>query len=538
MTNRRNTLVTVAAAIGCGLMATGCSNDNGSTSLVQSPSVNSARSTVLSGVVQDANSKKVVSSSSVTVVSEDRAKVQADSDGDYTYAASNGIVSIGLAETQTPSSSAPVTVRVSANANGYVPTSTRVQIGSTGDHEFVVNMVDTGDVPEGVTATSKTFTAGSTLEVNSSTTAGEASTAITLPATATIKDESGNALTGTLTATVAHFDSANTEALEAFPGTLAVSFDNLTEYNADNTNVSNGSGAFVSGGFTSVVIEDEAGRTAKTFEDTTAKPLSVRMNIASGVTNPDTGVAVKAGDTIPVWSYENDTGEWTYEGKSTVQSDSNGMYVEYQTSHLSYWNLDWFLSANCSNTSVSLMNAGSQRLGVRLARTGGGWSQTLYYPGDNKPMHLFNAPQNIPVSITVFDPVTGQSKAVTNGSSISNLCSTTEHTVTLVPETTPTATVNVSAYAICSNGNTAPSAIPSATVSLLFNGRLVKTKTTDTNGEVELSGVPPNLNYTITVVTPTLGSANKTVTVTDKGAATVNFSQTCETITGTGGSST
>jgi hypothetical protein len=73
-----------------------------------------------------------------------------------------------------------------------------------------------------------------------------------------------------------------------------------------------------------------------------SQPLQISMKLDPNTTNFTTGTAIKAGDTVPLWSLEEGTGQWTAQGNVTINNDGNGNLVaNFTTTHLCCFNLDW-----------------------------------------------------------------------------------------------------------------------------------------------------------------------------------------------------
>jgi hypothetical protein len=91
-------------------------------------------------------------------------------------------------------------------------------------------------------------------------------------------------------------------------------------------------------------------RTVMAANETTvrhfSKPLEVAQELPSGITNPQTGAALKAGDVIPLW--EGSAGSFKPTNfTAKVTAGSNGKLVaNYQIPYTSFWNLGWRKSAN------------------------------------------------------------------------------------------------------------------------------------------------------------------------------------------------
>ena len=58
------------------------------------------------------------------------------------------------------------------------------------------------------------------------------------------------------------------------------------------------------------------------------------MSVAENVTNPETGVLIKAGDVIPVWSYDEQDGDWVIETEGTVVNGDKRIGIILQNNSL------------------------------------------------------------------------------------------------------------------------------------------------------------------------------------------------------------
>ena len=76
--------------------------------------------------------------------------------------------------------------------------------------------------------------------------------------------------------------------------------------------------------------------TVKSF----SKPLTANLELAKTQTNYTTGKLVVAGDTIPLWSQNENTGQWKYEGVANVVKNTDGnLAASFKITHLSNWAL-------------------------------------------------------------------------------------------------------------------------------------------------------------------------------------------------------
>ncbi len=155
-----------------------------------------------------------------------------------------------------------------------------------------------------------------------------------------LTDASGVTLSSLLTMTATSYDS------NAGVGSLAPNSGGLSLQ-----------ASFLSAGFTEITVKDSNGRIAKNIDSAT--PLKVRMDLADGTINPNTGSAFSAADsvelnTLVIYTYNKSTGAWETDTASVpVQSFTRtngtvGWYVEFTATHFSYWSLG-FRGAICPN---------------------------------------------------------------------------------------------------------------------------------------------------------------------------------------------
>jgi len=82
---------------------------------------------------------------------------------------------------------------------------------------------------------------------------------------------------------------------------------------------------------------------------TFSRPIEISVGINPNTVNPETGLTVRTGDQIPIWSLDDETGTWTFEGETVVERNPLGqMEVNFEIDHLSWWNLDWFYGNRCT----------------------------------------------------------------------------------------------------------------------------------------------------------------------------------------------
>ncbi len=273
----------------------------------------------------------------------------------------DGRIEIGLHPRANPLPNDPVNVRLHITADGYIDVFHNIQFNESTPRQVVpIPMVNRQNPPSGVQFKTENATLqGDSLATPYTATVnpGGGSTVgmqIDLPTGLSFIDRSGNPISGgNLEMQIGQFDPSSEAALTAFPGGFGP--DSITLEDG-----SIGSGNFVTAGFTSLDFS-VGGTEVKSFN----KPITVTMELASGALNPETGAAMAAGDSIPIWSYDENEGIWTYETTGIVSQGSNGLEVQYQTTHLSSWNLDHYeegcYSANIT-TNIQGLNAGESEV--------------------------------------------------------------------------------------------------------------------------------------------------------------------------------
>lgn len=297
-----------------------------------------AKDFIINGKVFDANTKNVVSKDvMINIEGDNKDKVEKTS-----FNFKTGDIEFKLKDGIKPSISNPLKLVVVAKVDGYISSSTTLDIKDNKSSFFSIDLVDLKQPPKGVTTAEKSGISvnngalGSNLSANLTSKDTNANMSIKLNEGTVLKDSSGSPLSGNIKADVAFFDNQSSQILTNFPGGL------------NNVNISNQNrdGFFVTGGFTSIELTDSSGKKAETF----SKPMEITMQIPKSTINPETGNEIKEGDKVGLWSYNPNTGKWTSENEVTIgKLDSSGNYTaNYSVNHLSYWNLDWFSSSRCN----------------------------------------------------------------------------------------------------------------------------------------------------------------------------------------------
>lgn len=236
-----------------------------------------------------------------------------------------------------------ITVRLNNNNNAaLVQADTTLGIGMIASTTPVVT---SGVVPSAVTL--------STLEKSVTNAEGNTESVgtakITIPAGTVARDAAGNLASGALKLTVTKYANSDVDALVAFPGGFT---PNVTDSSGTQLpgGASSGSGNFVTGGFAQFNLTDSTGKAIKKFDS----PIQLTIDLPKTSKNPSTGATIAAGDTYPVWSFDEVTGKWVFEANGQVRektpASASNFEVVFSSNHLSYWNLDYFASDNCTGS--------------------------------------------------------------------------------------------------------------------------------------------------------------------------------------------
>lgn len=255
-------------------------------------------------------------------------------------------------------------------------------------------------------------------------------------------DENGEeqAAGESLSVDAAIYETTESEVLESFPGGLAILGDvenadaaaNVRTTSEESSGALNDSASFITAGYVSLEVTDENNNTITQFngdsgvdldgDGTNEQGLIISTLVPKSMINPETGEAVQVGDEIPLWSYNEEKGQWKFEGQAYLFEEANEDYLNarFAATHLTSWNLDYFQDS-CSIARIEfeeemLPNTlTNRRLDVSLKRFG---SHRRGRVGDGF-LRLWNVP-SVNMIVEVREPQTGELLPVIaiNGQSI------------------------------------------------------------------------------------------------------------------------
>lgn len=247
----------------------------------------------------------------------------------------DGLVTFGLDPNVELNAGNTVNFRIEVKAPGYNAQIAPVVISNASTGLQVVTLLKPSVLPEGADqeqATVDLSANGSieTTKVVSFETAlpGTQLMSMSFPAGTQFKDASGAVVTGgSLVINVVTVDPDSDKAEAILPGgSLVVDQVKL----ADGTTAS---GTFVPASIAKIDMY-LAGKEIKAF----SQPITVRVPLDATYVNPNTGVAIAAGQTFELYSNSASDNTWKFEKTVTVEgSAATGFYASYTTDHLTYF---------------------------------------------------------------------------------------------------------------------------------------------------------------------------------------------------------
>jgi hypothetical protein len=346
----------------------------------------------------------------------------------------NGIAQFAVLDNIEPTVQNPFKVILVFNDDNdeYINTSLPIRLTKSGISKFTAVLTDLNNLPQGVVSneeqsgTTDNNGTSEDIEVSSGKESqSNASATVKIPAGTQLLDENGNVLTGNVETRVTYYNPKNQQSLASFPGGLFVTAEQSGGQMSD--------GSFVTAGFVAVDMNVN-GNEVEGF----SKNVQIDVEVPQDLTNPETGSPVQPGDEIPLWSYNEDDGEWKFEGNTTVpnQPASGQNYkISYKkVKHLSYWNLDWFSDDYCEEgVQIDFIATSGcfDKVNARLLNQNTGEpltysSQTTIYGYD--PTLIFQyAPLGTPITVEVYEFISYYENGELLGSiNIDDICGTGE----------------------------------------------------------------------------------------------------------------
>ncbi len=242
--------------------------------------------------------------------------------GGKIFKTAEGLLNLFLDRTADPSPTNPVRFTIIADVAGFAPTYQDVVITSATDPIiYKVEMIEYANPTAGsgaIVATRPITNGVSISDINFTTATNAGMTQasdLTVPSGTGFLDAAGQSVGG-----------SQLEARILYSGTSASGTNPILPGGSFASNVIGTNGQPTAGG----VYFDAAGslsinmfggtKEVKTF----TKPVSIDMEVNPAMINPNTNATIKAGETIPMWSLNEETGQWKAEGNATFAINTAG----------------------------------------------------------------------------------------------------------------------------------------------------------------------------------------------------------------------
>lgn len=398
---------------------------------------------------------------------KDASKVISDSNVPLTsITTSDGQILFAIQDDVDPSTN-NIQIVMACESDGYLATAQPIAITSSGINEYFISMVQFNNIPVGVETKEANFgnvgSSGTTNEIKLATDP-EANTNTTaeiiIPSGTKFYNESGAELTGQVIGRVTYFNPEDAASLRSFPGGFSVSAKNEDGVMEEIE--------FITAGFTAIDFT-VGGTPVESF----SQAVTVGIEIPSGTINPATGNPLAPGDVVPMWSFNEVTGEWKWEKDlivpvANVQSGVIKVSNK-EVTHLSYWNLDWryYGDPYCRiGTTFNLTGECFDKYAVWLRRMDGKGvlmsngnrylkSYAAYVKGSDPKITFKNAPSDIPMIIEVRKYVGWYTigDLITETTTLPHLCSTNPIDIPLPSSASQFTEVEVNVNVICNEND-------------------------------------------------------------------------------------
>lgn len=262
------------------------------------------------------------------------------------FTADRGSLYLGLTGA-VPTILAPAEIKIVADAAGYIPSSLTVPLIQEFNTPFTIPLVKESAPPAGVgvktealpASTAAGLTAAKQITVSAPATANGAPVQATIefPQNTLLRDDKGNPVITTVTATVSTY---STQTPSALLGTAIGSNIVLAKDADGKTDVK---ASLQPAGYLSVELTDSKGTKVTSFSN----PVTVSTGISSEFVHPITKQKVKAGDDLQVYVYDEKTGVWAYEQMTKAEPQGTGLGVKFTVTHFSDRAVGWQALNRC-----------------------------------------------------------------------------------------------------------------------------------------------------------------------------------------------
>ena len=239
----------------------------------------------------------------------------------------DGFLTVGVDPKDNPTGNI-LSFNIKSNATNYLAVNTPVTVAATEKNQsYVVSMININNPPAGVKTVQPTATisAGTVTTPVTATTTPDATTttsvSVTVPNGTQLRDANNAIINGTSVKVVAAaFDPAQQKAMQSLPG---------GQVQHDVIGGTASEVFFLPAGF--ATINMTVGSTeVRNF----SAPVTVQIGLNANTFNPGTNALIKAGDNLNIYSYQVQTGDWTFERTVAVTASGGRLFASFTTTHL------------------------------------------------------------------------------------------------------------------------------------------------------------------------------------------------------------
>lgn len=301
-----------------------------------------------------------LSKSNALEIEGDLAEPNTQAGEPYSFNRDNGTLAIAL---KSEISDATIDFRFNAFSDNYISSGTSATVETKGESKLInLFLVSKSNPPEFIDSSTQSTNSNAAGELSqavtvavSDSTDAEAGTSLSIPAGTPLTTENGSAISaGRLNVDITYFNPNNPNIADIFPGGL--SFDADTE-GADEA------GYFITAGLVSIEVTDSEGNSVQSLGNQGA---TLTLSLPNDLINPDTGNPIQAGETIPLWQRDNQTGQWTLVGSGDIALVNNQLEFSSTVDTAGYWHIGWYTqdSLICEERIVRLKDSSGNNLNL------------------------------------------------------------------------------------------------------------------------------------------------------------------------------
>lgn len=287
---------------------------------------------------------------SVTITGKDAGSIF-NSSGTRTFTVGEGgLIQFFVDPHREVTAANPVTFNVMLTGASILDMNIPVTISSTTFEERPIYIADLTNLPAGMSVKTETIAlsgnsigSGGATITTAATNGTTLSSSLILPAGTQFKNASGAVIAGgSLKATIVYLDVRSAAALRVFPGG-----------SLSSNSIKNSAGDMVSGTFNPATVTDIELSIGNESVVSFSQPVQLIQDIIPTYTSSTSGQAAKVGDIISVYSYQEETGVFTYEKPASVVQHGSNLALDYSINHLTTY-LGNDLESACTSSSLNL----------------------------------------------------------------------------------------------------------------------------------------------------------------------------------------